>query len=128
MAYRFPIARKLLAFTGRARRNWLDRHQTPANYWIHLLGIPLAFAGVPLLFLTDWYWGVGAIVGGYLLQWVGHRIEGNDVGEFIPVKRLLGLPVVAIAPQHRRRRDGAEPAGGSPQTAASGGEESPRGV
>jgi hypothetical protein len=101
MAYRFPIARKLLALAGRARRNWLDRHQTPANFWIHMLGIPLAFAGIPLLFLTDWYWGVAAIVLGYLFQWLGHRIEGNDVGEFIPVKRLLGLPVVAIAPQHK---------------------------
>jgi hypothetical protein len=97
----FPIARALLRFAGRARRNWLDRHQTPANFWIHMLGIPLAFAGVVLLFVTEWYWGVGAIVGGYLLQWIGHRIEGNDVGEFIPIKRLLGLPVVAIAPQHR---------------------------
>lgn len=101
MSYRFPIARKLLAFAGRARRNWLDRHQTPANFWIHMAGIPLAFAGIPLLFLAEWYWGVGAIVAGYFLQWAGHRIEGNDVGEFIPIKRLLGLPVVAIAPQHR---------------------------
>ena len=115
MAYRFPIARKLLSLAGRARRNWLDRHQTPANFWIHMLGIPLAFAGIPLLFLTEWYWGVGAIVVGYLLQWIGHRIEGNDVGEFIPVKRLLGLPVVAIAPQHLPH-------------AASGGEEPPRSV
>jgi hypothetical protein len=103
MSYRFPIARKLLMLAGNARRNWLDRHQTPANYWIHMLGIPLAFAGVVLLFVTDWYWGAGAIVLGYLLQWIGHRIEGNDVGEFIPLKRLLGLPVVAIAPQHRPR-------------------------
>ncbi|MBN9117729.1 MAG: DUF962 domain-containing protein [Planctomycetes bacterium] len=101
MSYRFPIARRMLSFAGRARRNWLDRHQTRANFWIHMLGIPLAFAGVPLLFVAEWYWGVGAIVLGYLLQWIGHRIEGNDVGEFIPVKRLLGLPVVAIAPQHK---------------------------
>ena len=101
----FPIARKLLALAGRARRNWLARHQTPANYWAHLLGIPLAVAGVPLLFVAAWYWGVGAIVQGYLLQWVGHRVEGNDVGEFIPVKRLLGLPVVAVAPQHRAKAD-----------------------
>ena len=98
MSYRFPIARKLLAFAGRARRNWLERHQTPANFWIHMLGIPLAVAGVALLFFVEWYWGVGAIVLGYLLQWIGHRIEGNDVGELIPLKRLLGLPVVAIAP------------------------------
>ena len=65
-----------------------------------MLGIPLAAAGIPLLFVADWPWGVGAIVGGYVLQWVGHQVEGNDVGELIPIKRLLGLPVVAIAPQY----------------------------
>ncbi|MDB5306830.1 MAG: hypothetical protein JWO38_1032 [Gemmataceae bacterium] len=98
MSYRFPIARKLLAFAGRARRNWLDRHRNRFNFWIHMLGIPLACAGIPLLFVVEWYWGVGAIVGGYLLQWIGHRVEGNDVGEFIPVKKLLGLSYVSIAP------------------------------
>ncbi len=97
----FPIARRLLRLAGRARRNWLDRHQTPANFWIHMVGIPLACAGVPLLFVADWYWGTGLIVFGYVVQWIGHRTEGNDVGELIPLKRLLGLPVVAIAPQHR---------------------------
>ena len=103
MAHSFPIARKLLAFAGRARRNWLARHQYPFNFWIHLVGIPLAVGGVALLFLATWYYGAGAIVAGYLLQWIGHRAEGNDVGEFIPVKRLLGLPVVAIAPQYATR-------------------------
>ena len=102
MSYRFPIARKVLTFAGRARRNWLERHQNGFNFWIHMLGIPLAVAGLPLLFVAEWYWGVGAIAAGYLLQWVGHRVEGNDVGEFIPVKRLLGLPVVAIAPRYRK--------------------------
>jgi hypothetical protein len=95
----FPIARRLLAFAGRARRNWLVRHQNAFNFWIHLIGIPLAVAGIPLLFVAEWYWGVGVIVAGYFLQWVGHRVEGNDVGELIPLKRLLGLPVVPIAPQ-----------------------------
>ncbi|MFM8272061.1 MAG: Mpo1-like protein [Gemmata sp.] len=104
MSYRFPIARKLLAFAGRARRSWLDRHQVPANFWLHLLGIPLAFAAVPLLFFVEWYWGTGAVVLGYFIQWVGHRIEGNDVGELIPLKRLLGMPVVAIAPRREERR------------------------
>jgi hypothetical protein len=97
MAYRFPIARKFLALAGRARRNWLERHQNAFNFWIHLVGIPVAMASVPLLFV-DWRWGVAALVLGYFLQWIGHRVEGNDVGEFIPVKKLLGLPYVAIAP------------------------------
>jgi len=66
-------------------------------------GIPLAMAGLVLLFVLPWYWGVGGIVVGYFLQWVGHRIEGNDVGEFIPFKKMLGLPYVAIAPQFQPR-------------------------
>lgn len=96
----FPIARRLFRFAKRARRNWLARHQNAFNFWIHMVGIPVAVAGVPLLFVADWEWGVGALALGYLLQWVGHRVEGNDVGELIPLKRLLGLPVVAIAPQY----------------------------
>jgi len=96
----FPIARRLLALAGRARRNWLARHRNAFNFWIHMIGIPLALAGILLLFVAEWYWGVGAIVTGYFLQWVGHRVEGNDVGELIPLKRALGLPVVSVAPQY----------------------------
>ena len=97
MAYKFPIARKVLAFAGRARANWLIRHRNGFNYWIHMIGIPLAASGVVLLFVLPWYYGAFAIVAGYFLQWLGHRVEGNDVGEIIPIKRLLGLPVVSIA-------------------------------
>ena len=111
MAYSFPIARRLLRFAGTARRNWLDRHRHPFNYWIHLVGIPLAVAGVVLLFAADWRVGVAAVAAGYVLQWAGHRVEGNDVGELIPVKRLLGLPVVAVAPQTRPSAPPAGPGG-----------------
>lgn len=97
MSNTFPIARKVLILAGRARQNWLERHQNSFNFWIHMLGIPIAFAGIPLLFVLPWYWGFGAILLGYFLQWLGHRVEGNDVGELIPVKKLLGLPVIAIA-------------------------------
>lgn len=100
--YSFPIARRLLRFAGRARANWLERHQHPFNFGIHMLGIPLAMLGVVLLFVLPWYWGVAGLVLGYLLQYIGHLVEGNDVGELIPLKRALGLPVVAIAPKYRR--------------------------
>jgi uncharacterized membrane protein YGL010W len=85
-----------------ALRNWLERHQHPFNRGIHLLGIPLAIAGIVLVFtlpLREWYWGAAAFVGGYLLQWVGHRVEGNDLGEWAGIKRLLGLPYVAVSPR-----------------------------
>ncbi len=83
------------AFAGLALR-----HQLPFNFAIHLIGIPLAVTGVVLLFFPlPWYWGVGALVLGYLLQWIGHLAEGNDVGEWAAIKRLLGLPYVGIAPR-----------------------------
>ena len=92
---RWPILR----FLRRRLRGWRERHRLPFNFCIHMIGIPLAVSGVVLLFVLPWYWGVGAIVIGYLLQWIGHRAEGNDVGEWAALKRLLGLPYVGIAPR-----------------------------
>ncbi len=90
--------RPVLRFLKKRWQGWRLRHQLPFNFCIHLVGIPLAVAGVGLCFY-DWRWGVGAIVAGYLLQWAGHLAEGNDVGEWAAVKRLLGLPYVGIAPR-----------------------------
>jgi uncharacterized membrane protein YGL010W len=84
-------------------RNWRARHQHPFNFYIHLLGIPCAVAGVVLLFFLPWYYGVAAIVLGYVLQFAGHTVEGNDVGEWAGIKRLLGLPTVPIAPQFQEK-------------------------
>jgi hypothetical protein len=97
---RRPIRRAL----GRALRHWLERHRHPFNFWIHMVGIPLALAGVILFFARpweQWYWGLGAFIGGYVLQYLGHRVEGNDLGEWAAIKRLFGLPYVGIAPRCR---------------------------
>jgi len=51
------------------------------------------------LIAQEWYWGTAGLVVGYFLQFVGHRVEGNDVGEWAAVKRLLGLPYVSISPR-----------------------------
>ena len=91
--------RPVLRFLKRRLDAWMLRHRLPFNFWLHVVGIPLALAGVVLLFFLPWYWGVGAFVLGYLLQWVGHRAEGNDVGEWAALKRLLGLPYVAVSPR-----------------------------
>jgi len=89
----------------RVLAHWRLRHQHPVNFVLHLVGIPLAVAGVVLFFSrpwSDWYWGVAAFILGYLLQWLGHRIEGNDLGEWVGIKRMLGLPYVSIAPQYQQ--------------------------
>ncbi len=88
----------------RMLRNWLERHQHPFNFWIHLIGIPLAVAGVVLFFFIPWYWAAGLFVLGYLLQYLGHRVEGNDVGEWAALKRLLGLPYVSISPRWQQKK------------------------
>ena len=83
-------------------RNWLERHQHPFSFAIHMIGIPLAFAGFAMFFFTEWYWALTAVVAGYLLQWIGHLVEGNDMGEWAGIKRLLGWPYVAISPRYQK--------------------------
>jgi hypothetical protein len=63
-----------------------------------LIGIPMVLASLPCLLLARYWTAAACFVGGYFLQWLGHRVEGNDVGELIPIKRLLGLPVVEFGP------------------------------
>lgn len=75
-----------------------------------MLGIPLAFTGIALFFIlssSEWLWAGLAVVAGYLLQYLGHRVEGNDMGEWAGIKRLLGLPYVAIAPRPKASDGGA---------------------
>ncbi len=102
VTWRRPVRRLL--------RSWLLRHRHPVNFWMHILGIPLAVTGVVLLIawrLEDWYWCAAAIVLGYLLQTIGHYVEGNDLGEWAALKRLLGLPYVSIAPRWQQPADHA---------------------
>jgi hypothetical protein len=87
--------------------NWLARHQHPVSLWLHIFGIPLTIAAVALALvqLADdrwdlWWRPVVLLVVGYMLQWMGHRIEGNDMGEIILVKKLLGRPYIAISPRY----------------------------
>lgn len=91
-------------------RNWRERHRHPASLVLHLLGIPLTLAAVALaavqLVRDQWplWWRPAALLaGGYLLQWVGHRIEGNDMGEAILIKRWLGRPYVAVAEKRQKQ-------------------------
>ncbi|HOO16985.1 MAG: DUF962 domain-containing protein [Phycisphaerae bacterium] len=88
--------------------NWLARHRSRLSFWLHMLGIPLAVAGCLLALwqLVQWRWDlwwrpVALIAAGYALQIIGHRHEGNDVGEWALIKRLLGRPYVAISPKYR---------------------------
>jgi len=87
--------------------NWIERHQHPASQILHAVGIPLTVAAVVLAIvqLSAGAWGLWwrpllLFVGGYGLQWLGHRIEGNDMGEVILIKRWRGWPYVAVSPRY----------------------------
>jgi Protein of unknown function (DUF962) len=100
--------RPVLRFLHQRWQNWRARHQLPFNFAVHLIGIPLAFAGLgvllaaPFTSTVEWYWGIGGLVVGYLLQYLGHRAEGNDVGEWAGIKHLFGLPYVGISPRWQK--------------------------
>ena len=49
-----------------------------------------------------WWRPVGLVVLSSALQWIGHRVEGNDMGELILAKMWIGKPYVAISPRYDR--------------------------
>ncbi len=66
-------------------------HSSGWNKLLHGVGIPLIFAGVFLLILTKWIWGAALFLGGWVLLFLGHRIEGNNPAFFQgPVYLLVG--------------------------------------
>lgn len=81
-------------------QNYLPRHRNPINQALHLIGVPLSFVVAPAAALAgaDWYWHVGCFAGGYVLQFVGHAVEGNDAGEVVFLKKKLGMSYTEYAP------------------------------
>ncbi|MHC4442013.1 MAG: Mpo1-like protein [Planctomycetota bacterium] len=91
--------------------NWMERHQNPVSFGLHLIGIPLVIAAAILAGIYLWAgrWSplwqpAGLTAIGYLLQWIGHRIEGNDMGEVVIIKKLLGRPYVALSPRYTGKK------------------------
>lgn len=75
--------------------NWLSRHRDPASFALHMLGIPPTVLGVVLIpvyvalfsrpvFLL----ALALFVGGYLVQFLGHALEGTEPGEVMLMRRL----------------------------------------
>lgn len=88
--------------------NWRERHMHPVSFALHAVAIPmLVVAGVlVVLQLAEGAWALWwrpavLVVASYLLQWIGHTVEGNDMGEVILIKKLLGRPYVAVVKKGR---------------------------
>jgi hypothetical protein len=68
--------------------DYIGRHKHPVNAVLHIFGVPLAFYGFGLLFFGQFLNALLCIFFGYVLQWLGHRAQGNEVGEVILIKKI----------------------------------------
>ena len=68
--------------------DYRQRHAHPVNAVLHLAGVPMAFYGLFRLFTGDPGLGLGLLVGGYFLQYLGHKAQGNEVGEVTLIKHV----------------------------------------
>ena len=70
--------------------NYKAKHQHPLNRLTHSIGIPMIVLSLPLFFF-NWRWALAAFIVGWILQFVGHAIEGNQPAFFRnPVYLLVG--------------------------------------
>ena len=66
-------------------------HSSGWNKLLHGIGMPMIFAGLILLVLTKWIWGIAFFLGGWVFLCLGHRIEGNHPAFFQgPIYLLVG--------------------------------------
>lgn len=70
--------------------NYKAKHQHPLNKLAHSIGIPMIVFSLPLFFF-EWRWALGLFVVGWILQFIGHAIEGNQPAFFKnPIYLLVG--------------------------------------
>jgi hypothetical protein len=82
--------------------DYFSRHTNNWNRALHVVGVPLApFLVLYLLVTGQFLRAAAAFAAGYLLQWIGHTIEGNEVGEVILIKwiarKLTGAATASLA-------------------------------
>ena len=97
-------------------------HGSAWNKLLHGVGIPMIFAGIILLLFMKWIWAAGFFLGGWVLLFLGHRIEGNHPAFFQgPVYLLVGPIWVAkevwtfLTGTHRKPASEGTPQGNAPK-------------
>jgi uncharacterized membrane protein YGL010W len=68
-------------------------HTNPWNKVLHGIGIPIIIAGIVLAIFTFWRTGLALFVGGWILLFAGHRIEGNKPAFFQGLIYFLVGPI-----------------------------------
>jgi uncharacterized membrane protein YGL010W len=71
-------------------QNYKAKHRHPLNRLTHSIGIPMIVLSLPMFFFT-WRWALLLFIVGWILQFVGHAIEGNQPAFFKnPMYLLVG--------------------------------------
>jgi uncharacterized membrane protein YGL010W len=68
-------------------------HTNAWNKVLHGVGIPIILAGIVLLLMLHWKLGLGLFLGGWILLFAGHRIEGNKPAFFQGLIYFLVGPI-----------------------------------
>ncbi len=80
-----------MAVIERYMNQYDHEHSNAWNKVLHGIGIPVILAGVVLLLMLHWKLGLALFVAGWVLLFLGHRIEGNNPAFFQrPVYFLVG--------------------------------------
>jgi uncharacterized membrane protein YGL010W len=83
---------------GRSWEDWITRysqsHQNRWNQLTHTFGIPMIVISVILALLSPfiaglWPWALGLFLAGWVLQFIGHAIEGKPPEFFHDWRFLL---------------------------------------
>lgn len=70
--------------------NYKTKHRHPLNKLCHFIGIPMILVSLPLFFV-NWRWALALFVVGWVFQFAGHAIEGNQPAFFRnPIYLLVG--------------------------------------
>lgn len=70
--------------------NYKAKHRHPLNKLTHSIGIPMILISLPLFFF-NWHWALALFVVGWILQFIGHAVEGNQPAFFKnPMYLLVG--------------------------------------
>jgi uncharacterized membrane protein YGL010W len=74
-------------------RQYDHEHTNAWNKVFHAVGIPTIIAGIVVATLTHWKIGLALFVGGWILLFAGHRIEGNKPAFFQGLIYFLVGPI-----------------------------------
>lgn len=96
--------RRVSKAVSRFTVDYMHRHRHPVNAALHIVGVPAALYGFWLILksfaaersqdsassanLGLGLVGLAYVFFGYLLQYLGHRSQGNEVGEIILIKNV----------------------------------------